>query len=200
MTKKLVLASTSPYRAKLLSQLHLSFDQVDPLYQERNDRKESPPNLAFRLSREKAISAAKAHDLGPEALIIGSDQVAHLDDQIFSKPGSYQKAEKQLMASSGKWVRFSTGLCITDYTGKVLAESIDNYDIQYRSLSPTSIKNYLEAEKPYDCAGSIKAEGLGITLLCGARGRDINTLYGLPLMLLCELLLDLDYDVISNIN
>jgi len=205
MTQNLVLASTSPYRAALLAQLGVSFEQVDPEYEEEPLSNEEPSLMAARLARGKAISGSKqvSNTLGrstEQNIIIGSDQVAHLNGTIFGKPGNFEKAKQQLASCVGNWVQFTTAICLVDTKGEILGEGIESYLIKYRQLDESEINIYLKTDKPYDCAGSIKAEGLGITIMDEGRGKDVNTLYGLPLILLSKMLRAEGLSIPNNIN
>ena len=180
--RTLVLASTSPYRAGILDRLQITYTQVAPIYKEEPISGESPTDMALRLSEGKARSLDI--DAG-HYIIIGSDQVAHLDDQVYGKPGTPENALGQLRLFSGRWVSFTTGICLLSERGDCRTTA-ETYEIRFRALSDAQITEYLRIERPYDCAGSIKVESLGITLLSDARGRDVNCLYGLPIMLLRE--------------
>lgn len=185
MLQKLVLASTSPYRRELLNRLGLPFDVANPRADESPLPDEAPENLALRLSEVKARAVALAY---PDALIIGSDQVATVDGKIYGKPGTHERAVAQLRELSGKTVNFFTGLCLFDAkNGKVEVRGIPTL-VKFRDLSDTEIENYLEREPAYDCAGSAKSEGLGIALLASMQGDDPNALVGLPLIALCDML------------
>jgi septum formation protein len=198
MTRNLILASTSTYRAALLAQLGLSFEQIDPNYHETALAEEKPTEMAARLARRKAIAGAEQYlrqhpqnthvKTAQENIIIGSDQVAHLDGSVFGKPGNLENAKRQLTACGGNWVQFTTAVCLVNSKGDILSEGLESYRIKYRALEESEIERYLKADKPYDCAGSIKAEGLGITIIDDGHGKDINTLYGLPLMMLSKML------------
>ncbi len=186
MQQKLVLASTSPYRRDLLARLGLPFEVANPQTDESPLPGETPEALAMRLSEAKARAVA-AHF--PDALIIGSDQVATAEGIIFGKPGSHERAVAQLQALSGKTVNFFTGLCL-------LNTRSDQADIRgipmlvsFRQLSLREIENYLRREPAYNCAGSAKSEGLGIALLSRIQGDDPNALVGLPLIALCDMLM-----------
>ena len=208
MATNLILASTSPYRRTLLQQLGVDFSQTDPCVEESVVSQESPPERAIRLARDKAVGASNLSGspvhatttLKNACIFIGSDQVAHLGHTIFSKPGEFEAAYQQLLQCSGHWVTFSTAVCLVDELGQVLAEGIDIYKIKYRNLSDLDIRKYLEIDRPFDCAGSIKAEKHGITLIERAHGNDINTLYGLPLILLIDLLDEAGFHTISHIK
>lgn len=185
MLQKLVLASTSPYRRELLNRLGLPFDVANPRADESPLPDEAPENLALRLSEVKARAVAQAY---PDALIIGSDQVATVDGKIYGKPGTHERAVAQLRELSGKTVNFFTGLCLFDAkNGKTEVRGIPTL-VKFRELSDTEIENYLKREPAYDCAGSAKSEGLGIALLASMQGDDPNALVGLPLIALCDML------------
>jgi septum formation protein len=183
--KQLVLASTSPYRRELLGRLGLPFVVANPDTDETALPGETPTAMALRLSEAKARAVAKQH---PEALIIGSDQVAEMDGQIFGKPGTHDKAVEQLRTLSGKTVNFFTGLCVLDAaTGQAELRGVPIL-VGFRELSDPEIESYLGREPAYNCAGSAKSEGLGIALLTRIHGDDPNALVGLPLIALCDLL------------
>jgi septum formation protein len=185
MTVKLVLASTSPYRRELLGRLGLPFVTASPQTDESQLPGEAPKATALRLSEAKARAVAAQY---PDALIIGSDQIAEMDGQVFGKPGTHDKAVEQLRRLSGKTVNFFTGLCLLDArTGAAEVRGVPTL-VGFRDLSDDDIANYLCREPAYDCAGSAKSEGLGIALLTRIHGDDPNALVGLPLIALCELL------------
>ena len=183
--KQLVLASTSPYRRELLGRLGLSFEVANPETDETPLPGESPTATALRLSEAKARAVAQQY---PEALIIGSDQVAFMDGRVFGKPGTHAKAVEQLRTLSGKTVNFYTGLCVLNAkTGEAEVCGVPTL-VGFRELGDAEIENYLRREPAYNCAGSAKSEGLGIALLSQIHGDDPNALVGLPLIALCELL------------
>jgi septum formation protein len=185
MSPKLILASTSPYRRELLNRLGLAFDVANPQTDESALRGETPESLSLRLSEAKARAVA---NLYPDALIIGSDQVATVDGKIYGKPGNHQNAVEQLKQLSGKTVNFFTGLCLLNaQTGKADVRGIPTL-VTFRQLTDSEIENYLRREPAYNCAGSAKSEGLGIALLSSMRGEDPNALVGLPLIALCDML------------
>jgi len=181
----LILASTSPYRRELLARLGLPFSVANPQTDESRLPGEAPEALALRLSEAKARAVAARH---PEALIIGSDQVATVDGLIYGKPGSHDRAVEQLRALSGKTVNFFTGLCLYNArTGQADVRGVPTL-VTFRPLSDGEIEAYLRREPAYDCAGSAKSEGLGIALLQSLCGDDPNALVGLPLIALCDML------------
>jgi len=185
MPQKLILASTSPYRRELLGRLGLPFEVADPQTDESPLPDETPETLALRLSEAKAKAVAANY---PDALIIGSDQVATVDGKIYGKPGTHERAVEQLKALSGKTVNFFTGLCLYNArTGHADVRGIPTL-VTFRELSDSEIENYLQREPAYNCAGSAKSEGLGIALLSGMQGNDPNALVGLPLIALCDML------------
>jgi len=182
---KIILASSSPFRKELLQRLQLNFDTISPEVDETAKNGELPEDLVTRLAQMKAREVAKSH---PQALIIGSDQVAVLDGEILGKPGNHEKATQQLLAASGKRVSFLTGLCLFDSRNESLQISVVPFDVEFRQLSPAMVEAYLQREKPYNCAGSFKSEGLGITLFERLDGDDPTALIGLPLIQLTRML------------
>ena len=193
--RQLVLASTSPFRRELLSRLGMPFETTNPQTDESPLPGESPEATAVRLSEAKA--RAVAH-IFPDALIIGSDQVAVLDGNVYGKPGSHEKAVSQLRTMRGKTVNFFTGLCLLDSkTGAAQTRGIPTL-VSFRDLSDDEIENYLRRERPYNCAGSAKSEGLGIAIIARMQGDDPNALIGLPLIALCDLLADAGLPVLGS--
>ncbi len=188
-----VLASSSRYRAALLSRFGREVSVVPPGVNERALEEESPAQLAGRLAVAKAEAVAVNESC---AIVIGSDQVATLANEVMGKPGSHDNALKQLQKCSGQWVRFSTGLCVIDTHNGRRCSGVEHFDVHFRELSTASIEGYLQQEQPYDCAGSFKSEGLGVALFQEWRGRDPNALIGLPLMLLIDYLSELDVPVL----
>lgn len=181
----LVLASSSPYRRELLSRLRQPFEWAVPSIDEARREGESAENLVRRLAQEKALALAERFG---EHLIIGSDQVAVLDGQVLGKPHDYRRAHAQLSAASGKSVTFLTGLALLDSRDGSCQVDCIPYTVHFRDLTAEQIERYLIAEEPYDCAGSFKAEGLGISLFRSTEGSDVNSLIGLPLIRLVEML------------
>lgn len=182
---QLVLASTSPYRCNLLSKLGIPFLTVNPSTDEGTLPGESPAELALRLALAKSKAGAKQHGHG---LVIGSDQVACLDEMTLGKPGTMERAIEQLRSSSGRWVEFHTAITVTDAASDKSISRLETTRVHFRELSESQIIRYLEAERPFDCAGSFKSEGLGIVLFKEIQGRDPNALIGLPLIALVDLL------------
>lgn len=185
----LILASSSQYRHKLLSRLQLPFESRSPNIDESPKPGEAPEDMVKRLSEEKARALASQYE---NHLIIGSDQVAVLGTSVLTKPGSFDAAFKQLKAQSGKRVQFLTGLALLNTgTGSINVDMITT-DVAFRQLTDQEITKYLHQDEPYDCAGSFKSEGLGITLFEGIYGKDPTALVGLPLIRLGEMLRNLD--------
>jgi septum formation protein len=183
---KIILASTSVYRRELLGRLRLPFAVEAPGVDEQSLAGETPRQMAIRLAQEKALAVAQRH---VDALVIGSDQTASLDGvNVIGKPGSHERARAQLRAASGRTLTFHSAMCVT-HLGRTLTESICvDTRVRFRPLSEPEIEQYLLAEKPYDCAGSAKSEGLGISLLEAIEGPDPTALVGLPLIELSRLL------------
>lgn len=189
----IVLASTSPFRRELLGRLGFPFSTMAPETDESPLPGESPEATALRLSEAKARAAAGRF---PDALIIGSDQVAVLDGQIYGKPGTHERAVEQLRTMRGKTVNFFTGLCLFNAaSGKARVRGVPTL-VTFRDLSDAEIERYLRREQPYNCAGSAKSEGLGIAVIARMQGDDPNALVGLPLIALCDLLRDEGFGVL----
>lgn len=182
---KLVLASTSPYRRELLTRLGLDFETAAPNTDETRLPGETPKQLVRRLAEAKARAVAKDF---PHALIIGSDQVAVLGDRILGKPGDHATAVQQLTAACGRRVTFLTGLCLYNSGNDRCQVDVVPYTVEFRALNAVQIDNYLKREQPYNCAGSFKSEGLGISLFRRMEGDDPNALIGLPLIRLIDML------------
>ncbi|MDX1804548.1 MAG: nucleoside triphosphate pyrophosphatase [Alcanivorax sp.] len=184
-TPALLLASSSPFRRELLGKLNLPFRHQSPDIDESRRDGESPTALVMRLARQKAQALADQH---PDTLIIGSDQVAVLGDQVLGKPGNRDNAMAQLAAASGQRVRFLTGLCLLNTASGRSQVGCEPFDVQFRTLRPQQIERYVDSEQPFNCAGSFKSEGLGIVLFKALEGRDPNALVGLPIILLTDFL------------
>ncbi|MDP2751865.1 MAG: Maf family nucleotide pyrophosphatase [Rhodocyclaceae bacterium] len=183
--QRLVLASTSSFRKELLSRLQLAFEVVAPEVDESPLPNESPAATAERLSIAKAQAVVSRF---PDALIIGSDQVAFMGDQRFSKPGTRENALAQLQAMSGNTVIFYSGLCLLNATsGRIHLHGVST-EVRFRELTDAEILRYMDKENALNCAGSARSEGLGIALLKSMRGDDPNALVGLPLIALCDML------------
>lgn len=185
-SRALLLASTSRYRKELLQRLGLPFACVDPQVTEDAIAGEAPAATARRLAAAKAHAVAARHG---DALVIGADQVASCGDARLDKPGSHANAVRQLRAVSGKSARFDTAVALLDARSGVLLERVVPSVVHFRDLAPAQIEDYLRREQPYDCAGSAKAEGLGIALIARIDSDDPTALIGLPLIALSELLL-----------
>lgn len=181
----LILASTSPYRQALLSKLALPFSTAAPRVDESALPGESAEQLVARLALAKAQAVASTRDQG---WVIGSDQVCVINQQILGKPGTLELASLQLRQASGQVVTFYTGLCLLDVASGKQQRLVEPFQVHFRQLSDEMIENYLQLERPLDCAGSFKSEGLGITLFTRLEGRDPNTLIGLPLIALIDML------------
>ena len=183
--RRLILGSTSPYRRELLLRLRLPFEVVSPDVDETPLASESPRALALRLAVSKAQAVASQH---PQAVVIGSDQVADLDGEPLGKPGTHARATAQLQRMRGKTVVFQTAVAVvcieTGFSQMDLAE----VNVKFRNLDDEEIECYLLAETPYDCAGSAKSEGLGIALLESIDSDDPTALVGLPLIRTCQML------------
>ena len=181
----LVLGSTSPFRRELLGKLGIAFEVASPDIDERQQENETPEALVRRLSREKALAVARTF---PRHLIIASDQVAVIDGHILGKPGTHENATRQLQSASGKTVEFLTGLCLYNSKSEHLQLDVVPFRVVFRKLDDAEIEHYLQREKPYNCAGSFKSEGLGIALFQRLEGDDPNSLIGLPLIRLIDML------------
>ncbi len=191
---KLVLGSTSVFRRAILEKFNIPFDCAKPDIDESPLENETPEALVARLAGEKAQAVAADF---PDHLIIGSDQVAVCDGTILGKPGNFENAVKQLTSFSGKTVTFLTSLCLLNSkTGKEQI-IVEPFYVNFRQLTISEISNYLKAETPYNCAGSFKSEGLGICLFESLKGDDPNTLIGLPLIRLHELLKNEGVDILQ---
>ncbi|MDD2894020.1 MAG: Maf family nucleotide pyrophosphatase [Halothiobacillaceae bacterium] len=190
----LILASTSPYRRALLERLRLPFSVCKPGVDEARLPNESAEQMVCRLAQAKAAVVAREHSA---AWVIGSDQCAVLGEQILGKPGTHARAVEQLEAASGKRVTFHTGLCLMQHTSSF--ERVVNipFSVHFRELSAREIEHYLQREQPYDCAGSFKSEGLGITLFQAMQGDDPSSLIGLPLIALCSMLREAGLDPLT---
>jgi len=181
----LILASSSPYRQELMARLKIPFLCQDPEIDETVLADEEATALVVRLSELKARKIAETH---PAAIIIGSDQVACLNNHILTKPGGHDKARRQLEQLSGQSVIFNTGLCVVNARSGSIQTGQVPFAVKFRELDADEIERYLTTEKPYDCAGSFKSEGLGISLLEEMTGDDPTALIGLPLIRLCVML------------
>ena len=191
---RLILASTSRYRRELLSRLHLPFEVQAPDVDETPVPSEQPAALARRLATQKAEAiAARA----PDAVVIGSDQVADLDGACIGKPGSHERATDQLKSMSGRSVVFHTAVAVVSRTRGYARTEVASVIVRFRELTDGEIEHYLRVEQPYDCAGSAKCETLGIALLEAIGSDDPTTLVGLPLIRTCELLREAGIDPLA---
>lgn len=182
---KLILASSSPYRKELLARLRVEFRVVVPNMDETPYPNETPQDLVKRLAIAKAQVIAA---INPSTLVIGSDQVAVHNGHIVGKPGTHECAVAQLRAASGSTVSLYTGLALVNADSGRIQSEVVPYRVVFRVLTDAQIENYLRREQPYNCAGSVKAEGLGVALLERHEGEDPATLIGLPLIRLVRML------------
>jgi septum formation protein len=181
----LLLASSSTYRRDLLQRLHLPFDWASPDIDEGRLGDEPAEALVRRLAAAKARALAATH---PAHLIIGSDQAAVLGERILGKPHTFERAREQLLAASGRAVTFLTGVALLNSaTGQCQIDCVP-FTVTLRELDSAQVERYLQAEQPYDCAGSFKAEGLGVSLFRDTQGSDATSLIGLPLIRLVQML------------
>jgi septum formation protein len=185
LPRALVLGSTSPYRRELLQRLKVPFSVSAPDVDESALPDETPGELANRLALAKANAVAT---LFPEAVVIGSDQVAELDGQTLGKPGTHDRAIGQLRQMQGRRVVFHTAVAVVCRDSGFMAQELAQVRVLFRPLSDGEIEAYLRAEQPYDCAGSAKSEGLGIVLLDAIESDDPTALIGLPLIRTCRML------------
>lgn len=190
----IILASTSPYRRRLLERLRLPFRCISPDVDETPLPGESPSALAGRLARSKARSVAVQN---PGAVVIGSDQVATIGGHIIGKPGNFEAAKEQLKRASGREAHFYTAVALECIDRNLQRFHVEPFTVRFRALSDDQIVNYLHLEQPYDCAGSFKVESLGIALFDGLTGNDPTSLEGLPLIKLVELLASAEIRVLG---
>ena len=181
----IVLASSSPYRRELLSRFKLPFDVSNPDIDEIPRIDEKAKEISCRLAREKAFKVAPHY---ANSIIIGSDQTAECNNQIIEKPYTHENALKQLHFLSGKVATFYTSLCVLNSKTQKVQECVIEFEVKYKELSHEMIESYLLKEQPYNCVGSVKSEGLGITLLEYIKGEDPTALIGLPLIKLSDML------------
>jgi septum formation protein len=181
----LILASSSPFRQQLLSRLQLPFEAIAPEVDESLNIGELPDAYVTRLARKKADTIAIQY---PDAMIIGSDQCAYLNGEILGKPGNHANALVQLQNARGREVVFYTGLCVQCMNRQVNLVDCIKFKVGFRELTDAQLEHYLEVEQPYNCAGSFKSEGYGITLFSHLHGDDPTALVGLPLIRLTEML------------
>jgi MAF protein len=194
MKTPLILASSSPFRQQILKKLNLPFESFSPNVDESALPNETPEQLVYRLSELKAKSADQFFSKG---LVIGSDQVAVYNNTILGKPHTKKNAVEQLTRFSGNKVTFLTGLSLYDIESDCVTTIVEPFYVHFRTLTQTQIEAYCDAEKPYQCAGSFKSEGLGICLFEKLEGDDPNSLIGLPLIKLTKLLAERGLDVLN---
>jgi septum formation protein len=185
MTQRLILASTSPYRAALLTRLGLPFDAESPGVDENPLGNEAPRERAARLARAKAEAVAARY---PQAWVLGSDQLAVRGAEVLGKPFEAARCEEQLLSSSGKQVAFLTAACLFNAAGERRFEHVDTTLVRFRDLTRDEVRRYVELERPLDCAGGFKCEGLGIALFESIDSSDPTALIGLPLIWVAEAL------------
>lgn len=186
----IVLASSSPYRRSLLNRVLDQYEVISPDVSEDNDQGLEPEDLAQFLARKKAEAVAIN---ARNALIIGADQLAVLDDQVLGKPGDHAKAIEQLLAASGKTVTFLTAVCILDPVGRSRYEHTDKTIVRFRQFDRRLAEAYLRHDEPYDCAGSFKLEGAGFVLFESIQADDPTGLIGLPMIWVADRLLQLGF-------
>lgn len=196
LQKKLVLGSSSPYRKELLERLGVPFECISADIDESRKEGETPEALCVRLAREKAL---KVKELAPDAIVIGSDQVAVLGDRILGKPHTHERAVEQLSAMQGQTVYFLTALCVVGADGKIFETMVPTV-VTMKKLSRSTIEHYLDREQPFNCAGSAKIEKLGIALMKEVRSTDPTALIGLPLIETVNLLAKAGLEVIDGIS
>jgi septum formation protein len=191
----LILASSSTTRKELLLRCRVPYQTISPDIDETPQLKEQPEKLALRLAETKARKVASQFS---DSLIISADQVIMCEDVRLDKPGTIENAVKQLRLVSGKKIGSYTGLCLFNSNTGHCQLGIETYEVGFRKLSEQMIKNYINIDQPFHCAGSIKAEGIGITLFTYMKGRDPTALLGLPLMLLTEMFLKEGINLLEN--
>jgi len=192
--QSIILASTSPFRQQILQKICHLFECIDPKIDEQALNNESAPELVARLAQDKAQAVTEQC---PNHLIIGGDQVAVINDQIIGKPHNFDNALAQLQQASGQIITFYTGLCLLNSATGNTQVVVEEFKVHFRHLTDKMITNYLQREEPYNCAGSFKSEGLGIALFSRLEGKDPNSLIGLPLITLIELLNNEGVEVLS---
>lgn len=191
----IILASSSPFRRQLLEQLGVPFRVQSPRVDEGAQPGETPVQLVRRLSEAKARAVAATLHAG---LVIGSDQVAVIDDEVLGKPGNHAAAVAQLSRASGREVRFLTGLCLVNAASAAMQLDVAVVEVGFQTLTPARIEAYLRKDQPYQCAGSIRAEATGPGLFRYVRNDDPSALIGLPLVRLCAMLAAEGFDVIDQ--
>jgi septum formation protein len=193
--RQLILGSTSRYRRELMERLNIAFKVAAPDVDETSLPGESPKTLAERLALAKALAVAEQF---PQAVVIGSDQVAELNGQSLGKPGTHDKATSQLRLMRGQTVVFQTAVAVVCIETGFEQRSLASVRVKFRDLTDDEIENYLRIEQPYDCAGSAKSEGLGIALLESIDSDDPTALIGLPLIRTCQMLRSAGIELLSS--
>lgn len=191
--RKIILASSSPFRKSLLARLQLTFECTSPNIDESSQPNESPKQLVARLAKSKALAIASTES---NAIIIGSDQVATCEDRILGKPGTIEKATEQLKYVSGKTVTYQTGLCVLNSKTQTSQVEVISFHVDFRCLTDKMIASYLSKEPAIGCAGSFKSEALGVALTNRMHGDDATALVGLPLISLVKMLETEGVDII----
>lgn len=191
-TNKLILASSSRYRRKLLARLMIEFDSISPNIDETRRTNEAAHTYVQRLAKEKADTIANQH---PQHLVIGSDQCTVMQTRIIGKPLTREVAIEQLEAASGQEIEFLTGVYVVHQDSGWSRNFVDSFRVNFRHLSRVEIERYIDTEKPLDCAGSFKSEGLGISLTRSMKGDDPTALIGLPLIRLAQVFREFGWQV-----
>ena len=194
LDQQLVLASSSPFRKQLLERLMVPFETISPDIDESPLEGETPRELVERLAIEKAKAVANTY---PKALIIGSDQVALHGDTIVGKPHTHERAVEQLKQASGKSITLYTGLALFNASSGAMQSIVEPFTVHFRKLSDETIENYLQKERPYNCAGSVRSEALGVALIERYQGDDPAALIGLPLIRLVSMLKNEGYPLLN---
>lgn len=197
ISRPLILGSTSKYRRELLQRLRVPFDVVSPDVDETPHPHEAPRDLAMRLALAKAQAVAAQH---PNAVVIGSDQVADLNGEPLGKPGTHERAVLQLQKMRGQTVVFQTAVSVVCQASRFAQTELAQIKVRFRDLSDAEIEAYLRAEEPYDCAGSAKSEGLGIALLDAIDNDDPTALIGLPMIRTARLLRAAGVDLLGALQ
>ena len=192
--QQLVLASSSPFRKVLLERLMVPFETCSPDIDETPGKSETPKELVKRLAVEKAKAVASRY---PDALIIGSDQVALHGSKIVGKPHTHERAIKQLQEASGKSIQLFTGLSLVNARNGSVQSLVEPFTVHFKKLSEQTIERYLQKERPYNCAGSVRSEGLGVALIERYDGNDPAALIGLPLIRLVSMLENQGFDLLG---
>jgi septum formation protein len=196
-SRPLILGSTSKYRRELLQRLRVPFDVISPEVDETPHPNEAPRDLAMRLALAKAQAVAAQH---PNAVVIGSDQVADLNGEPLGKPGTHERAVLQLQKMRGQTVVFQTAVSVVCQASSFAQTELAQIKVRFRDLSDAEIEAYLRAEEPYDCAGSAKSEGLGIALLDAIDNDDPTALIGLPMIRTARLLRAAGVDLLGALQ